>query len=32
VDVSVVDGFAIYYWTDEADKQVKILELIVAGS
>jgi hypothetical protein len=32
VDVSVVDGFAIYYWTDEADRQVKILELIVAGS
>lgn len=30
VDVSVADGFAIYYWIDEADQQVKILELIVA--
>jgi len=23
VDVSVTDGFAIYYWIDEADQQVK---------
>lgn len=30
VDVSVADGFAIYYWIDEADQQVKILELIAA--
>ncbi len=30
VDVSVTDGFAIYYWIDEADRQVKILLLIAA--
>lgn len=30
VDVSVADGFAIYYWIDEADQQVKILEVIAA--
>jgi mRNA-degrading endonuclease RelE of RelBE toxin-antitoxin system len=30
VDVSIHDGLAIYYWIDEADRQVKILELIVA--
>jgi len=30
VDVSVADGFAIYYWIDEADQQVKILEMIAA--
>lgn len=30
VDVSVTDGFAIYYWIDEADQQVKVLALIVA--
>lgn len=32
VDVSVIDGLAIYYWTDEADRQVKVLQLIIAGS
>ena len=32
LDVSVIDGFAIYYWIDEADRQVKILQLVVAGS
>ena len=30
VEVSVADGFAIYYWIDEADRQVKILLLIAA--
>ncbi len=32
VEVSVLDGFAIYYWIDEADRQVKILQLIAADS
>ncbi len=32
VDVSVREGFAIYYWIDEADRQVKILQLIAADS
>jgi hypothetical protein len=32
VDVSVADGFAIYYWIDEAARQVKILQLIAADS
>jgi hypothetical protein len=32
VEVSVMDGFAIYYWIDEADRQVKILQLIAADS
>lgn len=32
VNVSVFDGFAIYYWIDEADRHVKILELIVADA
>jgi len=30
VEVSVADGFAIYYWIDEADRQVKILLLLAA--
>lgn len=30
VQVSVFDGFAIYYWVDEADRHVKILEIIAA--
>lgn len=32
VDVSVREGFAIYYWIDEADQQIKILQLIAADS
>jgi mRNA-degrading endonuclease RelE of RelBE toxin-antitoxin system len=32
IEVSVADGFAIYYWIDEADRQVKILLLIAADS
>ena len=32
VEVSVTDGFAIYYWIDEADLQVKSLQLIAADS
>ena len=30
IEVSVSNGFAIYYWIDEADQQVKILQLIAA--
>jgi hypothetical protein len=30
VDVSIFDGLAIYYWIDEADKDVKILKLMTA--
>ena len=30
VNVSVADSFAIYYWIDDADQQVKILQLIAA--
>jgi hypothetical protein len=30
VEVSISDGLAIYYWIDEADRQVKILQLVVA--
>lgn len=32
VEVSVVEGFAIYYWIDEADRHVKILVLVAADS
>jgi hypothetical protein len=32
VEVSVVDGFAIYYWIDHADQQIKILKLVVADT
>lgn len=32
VHVSILDGFAIYYWVDEADRHVKILEVIAADS
>ncbi len=32
VQVSIFDGFAIYYWIDEADRHVKILEVITADS
>ena len=32
IDVSVREGFAIYFWIDEADRQVKILQLIAADS
>jgi hypothetical protein len=30
VDVAVFRGLAIYYWVDDADRQVKILKLAVA--
>jgi hypothetical protein len=30
VDVSVFRGYAIYYWVDDADRQVKVLKLAVA--
>ena len=30
VEVSIFDGLAIYYWIDEADKDVKILKLMTA--
>lgn len=30
VQVSIFDGCAIYYWVDEADRHVKILEIIAA--
>jgi hypothetical protein len=30
VQVSILDGFAIYYWIDEADRHVKILEISAA--
>lgn len=32
VHVSILDGFAIYYWIDEADRHVKILEIITADT
>ncbi len=32
VQVSVFDGFALYYWIDEADRHVKILEIIAADN
>lgn len=32
VQVSIFDGFAIYYWIDEADRHVKILEIITADN
>jgi hypothetical protein len=32
VDVSVLDGFAIYYWIDHADQHVKILKLVIADT
>ena len=32
IDVSLREGFAIYFWIDEADRQVKILQLIAADS
>lgn len=32
VQVSIFDGFAIYFWIDEADQHVKILEIIPADS
>ena len=28
VEVSIALGFAVYYWIDDADQQVKILQLI----
>jgi hypothetical protein len=30
LDVSLVDGLAIFYWTDAADKHVKILKITIA--
>lgn len=30
VHVPILDGFAIYYWIDEADRHVKILEIATA--
>ena len=32
VDVSVLDGLAIYYWIDHADQHVKILKLVIADT
>lgn len=32
VDVSVLDGFAIYYWIDRAEQHVKILKLVAADA
>lgn len=30
LDVSLVDGLAIFYWTDAADQHVKILKITIA--
>ena len=30
LDVSLVDGLAIFYWTDAADRHVKILSITAA--
>lgn len=30
IDVCLFEGYAIYYWEDFADRQVKILELLPA--
>ncbi len=30
LDVSVIDGLAIFYWTDAADRHVKILKITTA--
>ena len=32
VEVAILDGLAIYHWIDEADRHVKILQLIVADT
>lgn len=28
VNISIHEGFAIYYWIDEADRHIKILQLV----
>ncbi len=30
VDVAVYEGWAIFYWTDHADRQIKILQMVTA--
>jgi len=30
VDVSVYNGWAIFYWIDHADRQIKILQMMIA--
>jgi hypothetical protein len=32
LDVSLFEGFAIYYWIDDADRQIKVFQLIPADA
>lgn len=32
VDISIFEGLAVFYWTDHADRQVKVLKLVATDT